>query len=309
MVAVIIPCFNVEEYIKDCLDSVRCQGPVVSEVYVVDNGSRDNTVARIHEWKAMYPEFPLKLLHEPRKGAPFARNAPLDSISCEWIQFLDADDVLLPGKIDQQTYAVDVTADAIVDTYVMLSADATQIHKVPVEDSIEVGLMRSSLGITSSNLWRTSMIRRVGGWNEAKSSSQEYDLMLRIHLAGGRFMFMDTTRTLIRGRVHGQISTSNPELRWQSFVETRLRLLDSMDLEEYDEEFRAMLLDALFFGLRMLFKYDPNRAIALYAERLQSRGFRPNASLHTSRSYIAMHRFFGFERTELIRRIFRKQGD
>ena len=306
MIAVIIPCYNVEEYIVDCLDSVRCQGPVVSEVFVVDNGSTDHTVARVQAWKEQYPDFPMQLLHEPRKGAPFARNAPLKLVSSEWIQFLDADDVLLPGKITQQTAVVGGSTDVIVDTYLMLSADTEQVHKVPVDETIEVGLMRSALGITSSNLWRTSMIRAVGGWSEAKSSSQEYDLMLRIHLAGGKFDFMDSTRTLIRGRVHGQISTSNPELRWQSFIETRLRLLDSMELGNYDKEYRAMLLDALFFGLRMLFKYDPSRAVELYAERLQSVGFKPYLSSHTSKSYIAMHRLLGFERTELIRRIFRQ---
>ncbi|HHZ82017.1 MAG TPA: glycosyltransferase, partial [Flavobacteriales bacterium] len=43
-VAVIIPCYNVEGYIFECLDSVKKQGDIVSEIYCVDNNSTDDTL-------------------------------------------------------------------------------------------------------------------------------------------------------------------------------------------------------------------------------------------------------------------------
>ena len=48
---VIIPCFNVEEYIEECLDSVKAQGASVHHTYVVDNNSSDDVVTKVKEWQ------------------------------------------------------------------------------------------------------------------------------------------------------------------------------------------------------------------------------------------------------------------
>jgi glycosyltransferase involved in cell wall biosynthesis len=76
-VDVIIPCFNVEDFIEECLDSVKSQGKCVRKVFCVDNNSTDNTVNTINNWSQQNPDVELLLLHEKKLGAPSARNKPL----------------------------------------------------------------------------------------------------------------------------------------------------------------------------------------------------------------------------------------
>ena len=114
-VDVIIPCLNVEGYIEECLDSVKLQGKSVRKVFCVDNNSTDKTVSTIQNWTRQNPELDLELLHEQKPGACSARNKPLSLVETEWIQFLDADDILLEGKIAFQLIQTE-DCDVIYDS-------------------------------------------------------------------------------------------------------------------------------------------------------------------------------------------------
>ena len=100
LVSVIIPAYNVEAYIAPCLGSVLAQSYPKLEIICVDNNSTDNTLQKLEALREKHPE--IILLTEEKQGAPAARNAGLHIAKGEWIQFLDADDILLPGKISRQ---------------------------------------------------------------------------------------------------------------------------------------------------------------------------------------------------------------
>ena len=165
---VIIPCYNVEAYILDCLDSVVLQGGVVHHTYVVDNNSTDDTIKKVREWQKSNPNFPLTLLSETKPGAPAARNLPLALVETKWIQFLDADDLLLPGKIEEQIREFP-KADVICAGFqrVSLHGEKTPILPSP---NIPLALIQGAAGITSSNLFSTRSIQSVKGWDETLMS-------------------------------------------------------------------------------------------------------------------------------------------
>jgi glycosyltransferase involved in cell wall biosynthesis len=301
-VTVIIPCLNVEDYIDDCLNSVLSQGSAVAEIFVVDNGSTDTTLARIDAWQSAHPERRVHLIQEQNPGAPAARNAPLQDVKTEWIQFLDADDLLLPGKLLRQLEWAGPDVDVLVDSYITLNGNRDKATKIETAREVEVGLMRSSLGITSSNLWRTASIKRVNGWDVTRTSSQEYDLMLRLYQQGARFQFVDTARTLIQGRTHGQISQSDPLNRWRNFVEIRKKILLSLDFSGLSTESQQQAFEGLFFGLRMLYPVDPATSLRVHRELLSPRRFRPQPSTHTTRWYCLAYRWTGFAGVERLKR-------
>ena len=89
---VIIPCFNVEDYIKECLDSVVQQEGSVHHTYVVDNNSTDSTWIKVREWQTANPSIAAT---EDCTGRPQQTTAPcenkVDSILRCWIFFC-------PGK-------------------------------------------------------------------------------------------------------------------------------------------------------------------------------------------------------------------
>jgi glycosyltransferase involved in cell wall biosynthesis len=179
-VSVIIPCFNCEEYVSRAISSVLNQTHKVDEIILVNNNSTDNTKAVLLEWKLKYGDR-IKVLDELKKGATSARNKGLEIAKSVWIQFLDADDELLPVKIKTQldtSYPTD-NIDVIVGGCFLITSN--QKRERPLETSdIWKGLITSQLGITSANLYRREQVLKIGGWNTILTSSQEYELMFRL---------------------------------------------------------------------------------------------------------------------------------
>lgn len=91
MISVIVPVYNVEEYLKDCLDSVVNQNFADKEVLLIDDGTTDSSGAICEEYAAKYPYF--RVIHKENGGLSSARNRGLDEASGDWVIFLDSDDV------------------------------------------------------------------------------------------------------------------------------------------------------------------------------------------------------------------------
>ncbi len=97
MVSIIIPAYNAERYLAQCLDSVmQCaqDSHEPAEVLVVDDGSTDSTGLIAARYAGV------KVLSQNNAGLSAARNAGIAAATGEWLMFVDADDVLLPGAID-----------------------------------------------------------------------------------------------------------------------------------------------------------------------------------------------------------------
>jgi glycosyltransferase involved in cell wall biosynthesis len=98
LVSILIPAFNAQKWIRESIQSALLQTWQNKEIIVVDDGSRDDTlrIARSFESKI------LKVLSQDNTGACGARNRALSSAQGDYIQWLDADDLLTPGKISSQ---------------------------------------------------------------------------------------------------------------------------------------------------------------------------------------------------------------
>ncbi|WP_455500099.1 glycosyltransferase family 2 protein [Gemmiger sp.] len=94
-VSVIIPCYKAAGTLRRAVESALTDAPADLEVLIVDDGSPDETGRLCDELAAADPR--IKALHRENGGAGAARSTGLDAASGEWVLFLDADDVLLPG--------------------------------------------------------------------------------------------------------------------------------------------------------------------------------------------------------------------
>lgn len=90
-VSVIIPVYNVEAYLRECLDSVLNQTLRDIEIICVDDGSTDGSAAILAEYAAR--DSRVRIVTQKNAGAGAARNAGLALAKGEWLSFLDADDV------------------------------------------------------------------------------------------------------------------------------------------------------------------------------------------------------------------------
>jgi glycosyltransferase involved in cell wall biosynthesis len=94
---VVIPAYNCEAYLGQAVDSVLAQDYPHKEVIVVNDGSRDGTLAVARRYDGR-----IRIVDQPNAGPPAARNAGIAAARGEYIAFIDADDVWVQGKLSAQ---------------------------------------------------------------------------------------------------------------------------------------------------------------------------------------------------------------
>lgn len=102
LVSVIVPAYNAEETIVECLESVHQQTYNNIEIIVVDDGSLDNTYSTIKEYQFVNDVKKLKVFQIDNSGPAYARNYGIRYASGEYIAFLDSDDKWEPNKMARQ---------------------------------------------------------------------------------------------------------------------------------------------------------------------------------------------------------------
>src|SRR5262245_37375401 len=101
LVSIVIPCYNAERWVATAIESALAQTWTNKEIVVINDGSRDQSLAAARRFEAQG----VRVLDQPNRGAAAARNAGLRATSGAFVQFLDADDLLAPDKIERQMQA------------------------------------------------------------------------------------------------------------------------------------------------------------------------------------------------------------
>lgn len=107
LVSVIIPAYNSEAFIGDCLDSVLNGTYKNTEIIVVNDGSCDNTAKICDEYAAQYSN--IKVIHSENGGVSSARNKGIDAAGGDYITFVDVDDKLTDDAIEVLVNTVEKT--------------------------------------------------------------------------------------------------------------------------------------------------------------------------------------------------------
>ena len=93
-ISIIVPVYNVENYLRECLDSISQLKTVTWEAILVDDGSTDTSGKICDEYAKQDSRF--RVIHQKNSGVSAARNAGLDAAKGEWIWFVDSDDSINP---------------------------------------------------------------------------------------------------------------------------------------------------------------------------------------------------------------------
>lgn len=302
-ISVVIPCYNAAEFIEECLHSILAQDHADLEVICVDDGSRDDTAERIRRIAGTAQRgHIIRLIEQPNRGATAARNHGLRESSGEYIQFMDADDVLLPRKIGHQARLAVKTGrpDLIVGSFKIIDARDRVIQEryYTRDGDLWIHLMRTDLGNTISNLWKRSAVEAVNGWDEGMRSSQEYDLMFRTLQTTQNVVFDAELYTIVRKRSSGSITQTNLGGNWIRYVDLRTRIIDHLRDKRSPTEL-AQFHQFLFDSIRVLYEHDPKAALAFHEKELP-REFKPRTSPTTGANYLRLYGMLGFRNTQRL---------
>jgi len=304
-VSVIIPCYNVEQYIAECIASVQHQSYRDIEIICVDDGSSDRTVEIIRSI-IQSSSTSISLITQKNAGAPSARNRGVNASLGEYLQFLDADDILKPSKIERQIDRCkkENYPEIVVGSYQRLDASGEVIKTVEYSPLKAYDpwllLMTTNFGNTCANLFKADRFREGMLWDETLKSSQEYDLMFRLLKEGATFIYDEDVNTIVRNRDTGSISQMNAKSKWLRYVQLRAQILAfcrEMVVPNLDD-----LTQAMFIAIRFLYPHDPINALRIYKECIP-RDFIPRVSPSLTNSYVQSFKLLGFKKTEQLKNV------
>lgn len=133
MVSVIIPIYNVEKYLSECIESVINQTYSDLEIILVNDGSTDNCRDICERYKRK--DSRIKLVHKNNGGLSSARNAGIDVANGDYYTFIDSDDYIMSDMIEQLVYAIQSTD---TDISICCKADDTSKFDKGIQKKIEV---------------------------------------------------------------------------------------------------------------------------------------------------------------------------
>lgn len=100
MISIVVPVYNSQSYLKDCLDSILSQDFEDFEIICVNDGSIDSSLSILNEYKILH-ETKVKIINQKNGGRSVARNSGLDNCTGDYVMFVDADDILPRGVLSQ----------------------------------------------------------------------------------------------------------------------------------------------------------------------------------------------------------------
>ena len=126
LISVIVPVYNVEKYLKKCIQSIINQTYKNLEIILVDDGSSDNSGKICDEFAQK--DNRIKVIHKTNGGLSDARNAGLDVMSGEWVSFVDSDDFVSPYYIENLHYLVNkYDVDMAITSFVRFFNENTKL--------------------------------------------------------------------------------------------------------------------------------------------------------------------------------------
>lgn len=250
MISAVVPVFNAEKTLIRAIDSLLLQQEI-DEIFLVEDGSQDSSLSICQSLAEKYPI--VTVLQHPggvNKGAPGSRNLGMSFAKNEWIQFMDADDQLLPGKILSQVLLISESVDIIIGDFIEIDESGNSSVIKPTKD-VWSGLLSTRLGKTTANLWRKSAMIRAGGWNENLINIQEYHLIFELLKRGSQVRFSDEV---------GSIIYYQPDSITNSLVSLNEKR-DNYFL--YREQIRTYLIENKLYTLQRMHNFNCNNGLML----------------------------------------------
>ncbi len=222
-VSVVMAARNESGVIERAIESILKQTLKDWELIVVDDGSSDGTATLVER----YGEPRIRLFREPRRGLPGALNVGITEARSRFVARQDADDVSLPDRLARQARFLDEHGDVAVvgARWVEIGPHGRALAaRTPfVHGCLNEALVRFNPIVHTAAMFRRSAAVAVGMYDESFPYAADYDLWLRIEVAG--FTLWNLPETLVVRTMTGQNMSSTNE-RGNLVEELRVRWCD-----------------------------------------------------------------------------------
>lgn len=214
-ISIVIPVYNGEKYLRECIESSLNQTYKDIEIIAVNDGSTDRSLEILNEYSDK-----IKIITKENGGTASALNAGIAIMQGEWFKWLSADDVLYPNAIEELVIVgdkiKDKTKNILYSHYDIIDHDGKIVREMIEPDysslsqfDFNIMLLDHFIGNGSSSLIHKSIIEKFGGFNEELGFKEDYELWLRDCIEHNCRLHL-VPKKLIKYRVHQtQLSKKN----------------------------------------------------------------------------------------------------
>ena len=198
-----MPCYNAALYLDDAINSLRNQTYDNIEILAVNDGSTDDTQARLEQQAASDPR--VRIFSQKNAGPSAARNTALRQINGEFVCFLDSDDIFLPEKIERQVRflnerpEIDLVYSDFYTGDAQLNLTALTAVRMAQTDPVEAVAMHNWFPPMVPT-FRRRLMESVGEFDESFRMTEDWDFWIRCARVG---TFAYLPGPLVIYRTHG----------------------------------------------------------------------------------------------------------
>jgi glycosyltransferase involved in cell wall biosynthesis len=212
LVSIIIPCYNAERWFAETLESALAQTWPEKEIIVVNDGSRDDSLAVARRFESRG----VTVIDQPNRGASAARNHGLRLARGDFIQFLDADDLLAPEKIERQIHLLHSRGGSHLASgaWARFNSDLADACFTPFANWLDLGGVEflqlhyeeGCMMHPAAWLAPRTLLDRAGPWDETLSLNDDGEYFARVMLASPGIVFCAEARSYYRSNLPGSLS-------------------------------------------------------------------------------------------------------
>ncbi len=262
-ISVVIPTYNRYEVLKRAINSVLAQTYVAKEIIVIDDGSNDETL-KIKE------EFPnIKYFYQDNSGVSSARNLGITKSTCEWIAFLDSDDIWSTDKLNSHVefhkHNKNILMSYTDERWVRNGVEVNIPKKYKKYGGhIFKNCLSHCIIAPSATLIHKNLLDKVGLFDEKLEVCEDYDLWLRVAIEH-EIGFIDKKYITKHGGDNDQLS-----MKFWGMDRYRVRSLEK--LLKHNNSKKELIVECLIKKYSLLLKgalkYDKISSIDEYKNKI-----------------------------------------
>lgn len=297
-VSIIIPCYNSEPYIDECITSILEQDYQNIEIIVINDGSIDGSLDKLNSYLEK-----ITLINQPNSGACIARNKGLEIASGKYIKFLDSDDYLAPNIISSQVKKIETLKDneIVYGDFTLQYPNNSKLHKnknISKAHTIEE-LINTDI-LTSTPLHKASYLKKINGFDARFKHGQEWNLHVRLAAVGVKFIYYPENTYYYR--IHDAEDRISNKKKFNAQYELEKCLMTLTSIQSLKGEITPSILSGIAtkiwgIGRRKLSISSQKEAEYFfnYAKFLSDEPLK-----FSSKKYRILHSFLGTHATESI---------
>lgn len=195
LVSIVVPVYNGEKYILECIKSIRNQSYKNIELIIVNDGSTDGSINLINKISWNY-----KLINQKNLGQSSALNNGWSESKGELIGYLSCDDTLEPNCISELVSAFDIDSDILYSNYHIINECGKRVSLVELGEFSYKGLCEDLICYPGpGTLFKKDVFKELKGWNLSLTQVPDFDFWLRASI---KYKFKRIPKTLANFRLH-----------------------------------------------------------------------------------------------------------